>query len=202
MTSALLTGYATSFALILAIGAQNAMVLRQGLARSHVFWVCLFCALSDAILIILGVAGFSLASSRFPSLPLFLTIGGTLFLVFYGLKRLYAAYFGEYEGDIKGKAQSLGAVIVSLAAVTWLNPHVYLDTLALLGAISAQYELTSEKGAFALGSTMASFSFFFGLGYGASFLTPYFKSAKMWRALDIGIAVVMFVIAFGLVMSL
>jgi L-lysine exporter family protein LysE/ArgO len=202
MISAWLTGFATSFALILAIGAQNAMVLRQGLARSHVFWACLFCALSDAILIALGVAGFSIASERFPLLPIILTIGGILFLLVYGIKRLLAAIKGDYEAEVIGQAKSLGAVIAALAAVTWLNPHVYLDTLALLGAISAQYEMSADKLSFGIGAVMASFTFFFALGYGAAFLAPYFQSASMWRIFDTGIAIVMFLIAFGLYLSL
>jgi L-lysine exporter family protein LysE/ArgO len=202
MISAWSTGFAASFGLILAIGAQNAMILRQGLAKSHVFWACLFCAVSDAILICLGVAGFSLASNAYPFLPMLLTIGGILFLLFYGAARLLAAYRGDYDSDIQGQAKSLGAVISALAAVTWLNPHVYLDTLALLGAISAQYPSGAEKLAFGVGATMASFTFFFSLGYGATFLAPYFQSASIWRILDIGIAIIMFAISFGLYLSL
>ena len=202
MISARITGFAASFGLILAIGAQNAMILRQGLVKSHVFWACLFCAISDALLICLGVAGFSMASKQYPYLPTILTIGGILFLVFYGLNRLWAAYRGGYEGSIDGQAKSLGTVIAALAAVTWLNPHVYLDTLALLGAISAQYETSALKIAFGFGAVTASFTFFFSLGYGATFLAPYFQSASMWRILDTGIAIIMFAIAFGLYLSI
>jgi L-lysine exporter family protein LysE/ArgO len=202
MMSAILTGFFTSFSLILAIGAQNAMVLRQGLARSHVFWACLFCAVSDAILITLGVAGFGLAVERYPALPVILTWGGILFLVFYGCMRLWAAYKGVYDAELAGKAKPLGAVIASLAAVTWLNPHVYLDTLALLGAVSVQFVDGSEKLAFGVSAVAASFVFFFSLGYGAMLLAPYFQSERFWRGLDVAIAIIMFAIALGLYKSL
>lgn len=202
MISAAVTGFFTSLSLILAIGAQNAMILRQGLARSHVFWACLFCSVSDAILIALGVAGFGLATERFPALPLILTIGGIVFLVFYGLMRLWAAYRGKYDAEMDGSAKPLGAVILSLAAVTWLNPHVYLDTLALLGAVSVQYTDAAQKLAFGIAAITASFVFFFSLGYGAVLLAPYFKSARFWRGLDVAIAIVMFAIAVGLYRSL
>tara|TARA_R110002096_G_scaffold97354_4_gene217048 strand:+ start:53090 stop:53698 length:609 start_codon:yes stop_codon:yes gene_type:complete len=202
MISAGLTGFFTSLSLILAIGAQNAMILRQGLARSHVFWACLFCALSDAILIALGVAGFGFAVERFPNLPFILTIGGIAFLLVYGCLRLWAAYVGTYRSEIDGGAKSLGAVIAALAAVTWLNPHVYLDTLALLGAVSVQYTDMAEKTAFGLSAVAASFIFFFSLGYGAVLLAPYFKSERFWQGLDVAIALTMFAIAFGLYQSL
>jgi L-lysine exporter family protein LysE/ArgO len=202
MIIAAVTGFFTSLSLILAIGAQNAMILRQGLARSHVFWACLFCAVSDAILITLGVAGFGFATDHFPALPMILTVGGIVFLLCYAGMRLWAAYTGKYDGEMDGRAKPLGAVIASLAAVTWLNPHVYLDTLALLGAVSVQFTDGMEKLAFGASAVIASFVFFFSLGYGAKFLAPYFQSTTMWRMLDIGIAVVMFAIAFGLFLSL
>lgn len=202
MLSAALTGFFTSLSLILAIGAQNAMVLRQGLARSHVFWACLFCAVSDAILIALGVAGFGLAVERFPALPLILTLGGIAFLICYGCMRLWAAYKGVYDAEMDGSAKPLAAVIASLAAVTWLNPHVYLDTLALLGAVSVQYTDVTLKLVFGVSAIAASFVFFFSLGYGAVLLAPYFRSERFWRLLDVAIAIVMFAIALGLYQSL
>jgi len=202
MISAGLTGFLTSFSLILAIGAQNAMVIRQGLARSHVFWTCLFCAISDAILISAGVAGFGYITQLYPNLPVYFTYGGIMFLLFYGTQRLWAAYQGHYDAEISGQAKSLGLVIASLAAVTWLNPHVYLDTLALLGAISVQYVDSGEKLAFGAGAVTASFVFFFVLGYGAMLVAPYFQSERFWRGLDVVIACVMFAIAFGLYQTL
>lgn len=201
MTSAIFTGFFTSLSLILAIGAQNSLILRQGLARSHVFWSCLFCAVSDALLICAGVAGFAQIVKQFPALPNILLWGGIVFLCGYAILRLIAAYRGDYSAEIEGKPKSLAAIIATLAAVTWLNPHVYLDTLALLGTISLQYELPAEKLAFALSATVASFVFFFSLGYGARLLAPAFQSPKLWRLLDVAIAIVMFAIAFGLYLS-
>ncbi|MEM7242118.1 MAG: LysE/ArgO family amino acid transporter [Pseudomonadota bacterium] len=201
MITAALTGFATAFSLILAIGAQNMMVLRQGLARAHIFWVCLFCATSDAILIIAGVLGMGALIEQFPNLITIIKWGAIAFLVFYAGLRLWAAYNGDYEAQITGKAQSLGAVLAAIFAVTWLNPHVYLDTLALIGSISLQYEGLT-KTAFAIGAVTSSFVFFFGLGYGARAFAPYFISPRLWRILDISIALVMLLIAFGLLQAL
>ena len=201
MITAAVTGFATAFSLILAIGAQNMMVLRQGLARAHIFWVCLFCACSDAILIIAGVLGFGVLIEQFPNIIAIIKWGAVAFLVVYAALRLWAAYMGDYDAQVSGKAQSLGAVIAAIFAVTWLNPHVYLDTLALIGSISTQYAGT-QKIAFTLGAVISSFTFFFGLGFGARRLAPYFASARMWRSLDIGIAFVMIAIAIGLIRAL
>ena len=145
-----LTGFFTSLSLILAIGAQNTMLLRQGLTKQHIFWACIFCSVSDAILILFGIFGFDFAASKIPNLAFVLTIGGIIFLISYGSKRLWAAYIGSYEIEINGKSKSLSSVLASLAAVTWLNPHVYLDTMVLLGAISVQYNNLSEKIIFTL----------------------------------------------------
>jgi L-lysine exporter family protein LysE/ArgO len=197
-----LTGFFTSLSLILAIGAQNTMLLRQGLTKQHIFWSCLFCSLSDAILIIFGIFGFNFAASKIPNLAFFLTLGGIIFLISYGTKRLLAAYNGMYEIEINGTQKSLISVLTSLAAVTWLNPHVYLDTMVLLGAISIQYKHFSDKIIFAIFASAASFIFFFSLGYGARLLAPYFKSIKVWKILDVVIALIMYLIALGLYKSL
>jgi len=149
-----------------------------------------------------GVAGFGYIVEIYPNLPVYFTYGGILFLVLYGSQRLWAAYKGNYNAEIVGQAKSLGVVIASLAAVTWLNPHVYLDTLALLGAISVQYEIAAQRFAFGVGAVTASFVFFFFLGYGAMLVAPYFQSERFWRGLDIVIALVMFAIAFGLYQTL
>jgi len=201
MITAAVTGFATAFSLILAIGAQNMMVLRQGLARAHIFWVCLFCAVSDAILIIAGVLGIGALIEQFPNIITIIKWGAVAFLLIYAALRLLAAYKGDYTAQIAGGAQPLGAVIAAIFAVTWLNPHVYLDTLALIGSISTQYQGTPRL-AFTIGAVLSSFTFFFGLGYGARRLAPYFSSAKMWRILDIVIAGVMLSIALGLIAAL
>ena len=201
MLSAALTGFFTAFSLILAIGAQNAFVLRQGLLRSHVFWLCLFCAGSDAILISLGVIGFGSIVTAFPSLPDLMAIGGAIFLSVYGALRFREAWIGNYELTLAGQSGSLWATLGTAAALTWLNPHVYLDTMGLIGAISTQYEAVATKVVFALAASSASFVFFFSLGYGARLLAPLMQSSKAWRILDVLIGVVMWIIALGLIAS-
>lgn len=201
MLGAATLGFATAFSLILAIGAQNSLVLRHGLSRSHVFLICLFCAVSDAILIILGVAGFAAITAMLPSLPFYMGLAGALFLIAYGFMNLRAAWIGDYDAELEGKAKSLKQAIITIFAVTWLNPHVYLDTLALIGAVSTRYETVALKTAFGAGAVTSSFVFFFGLGYGARLLAPYMTSPRVWRGLDVGIAMVMFAIAYGLLVK-
>lgn len=193
-----ITGFATAFALILAIGAQNAFVLRQGLARAHVFWLCLLCAASDAILIVAGVLGFGAIVQRFPMLPQIMAWGGAAFLFVYGALRLWAAYKGTYAMQIAGQSAGLWATLATGAAFTWLNPHVYLDTLGLIGAVSTQYTDSAAKTAFGIGAVTSSFVFFFSLGYGARLLAPVMQSARAWRILDIGIGLVMWALAIKL----
>ncbi|WP_205524095.1 LysE/ArgO family amino acid transporter [Oceanomicrobium pacificus] len=202
MIEATLTGFLTSISLILAIGAQNAFVLRQGLARSHVFAVCLTCALSDAILITLGVAGFGVVVAAYPSLPRIMVWAGAAFLLFYGATRFHAAWKGHAGIDLSGKAapQRLGTVLATCLALTWLNPHVYLDTFGLIGAVSTGFAGAVKTG-FAIGAVTASFVFFFSLGYGARLLTPIMQSARSWVVLDILIGLVMWALAVGLVLS-
>ena len=198
MISAAITGFFTSISLILAIGAQNAFVLRQGLLRTHVFPLCLFCGASDALLIAAGVAGFGYVVDLAPWLPMVMALGGAAFLIVYGATRLYAAWIGDYAMQTEGKSAALWPTLAVAAALTWLNPHVYLDTLGLIGAISTQYTETPEKLAFGLAATTASFVFFFSLGYGARLLAPFMKSHHTWRVLDVIIGTVMFAIAAGL----
>ena len=192
------TGFATGFSLILAIGAQNAFVLRQGLARQHVFWLCLLCATSDAILITAGVLGFSAIVEAAPLLPQIMAWGGAAFLFVYGAMRLWAAYLGHYDLHIAGTSAGLWATLGTAAAFTWLNPHVYLDTLGLIGAISTQYDMNSARYAFGIGAVISSFVFFFGLGYGARLLAPIMQSARAWWILDVIIGLVMWALAVKL----
>jgi L-lysine exporter family protein LysE/ArgO len=202
MISAAFTGFFTSISLILAIGAQNAYVLRQGLLRSHVFPLCLFCALSDALLIAAGVAGFGYIVNLAPWLPTVMALGGAAFLILYGATRLYAAWVGEYALQIGGNSTTMWSTLGVAAALTWLNPHVYLDTLGLIGAISTHYVEVNQKWAFGVAAALASFIFFFSLGYGARLLTPYMKSSHTWRILDFIIGITMFAIAAKLLLSL
>ena len=200
MITASITGFATSFALILAIGAQNAFVLRQGLLKTHVFPLALFCALSDAVLIIAGVWGFGAIVALWPALPTIMAYAGAAFLFCYGLMRFWAAYVGDYDMQLAGQSGTLAATIATAAAFTWLNPHVYLDTLGLIGAISTQFE-GAEKLGFGIGAVTSSFVFFFSLAYGARLLAPLMRSAKAWRILDVLIGIVMWALAFKLLFS-
>ncbi|MDQ0326594.1 L-lysine exporter family protein LysE/ArgO [Rhodopseudomonas julia] len=195
--NAALAGFSLGLGLILAIGAQNAFVLRQGLVGRHVFAVCLVCALSDAVLISAGVAGASGLMKVLPWLEMVMRYGGALFLITYALKSFYSALKpGPGLQPLDANGRGLGAAVATCLAFTWLNPHVYLDTLVLLGSVSSQYE--GERPAFALGAVTASFSFFFALGYGARFLRPIFADPRAWRVLDLLIGIIMGVIAVSL----
>ena len=195
LTSAL-AGFLLSLSLILAIGAQNAFVLRQGLRRAHVFEICLFCGLSDAILITAGVAGFGALAQALPWFETAMRYGGAAFLIWYGFLNARSAWRGGEALVAAGPAEtSLVQILLTLAAITWLNPHVYLDTVVLIGSISAQHD---DRLAFGIGAVTASLVFFFALGYGARLLSPIFRRPRAWQVLDAGIAVVMWTIAFGL----
>lgn len=193
MFSSFLPGFALSLTLILAIGAQNAFVLRQGLRREHVFWVCLTCGASDAVLIAAGVAGFGALATAVTWFETAMRYGGAAFLVWYGAQTALSAWRGgsALEADA-GAAQSLRQTILTLLALTFLNPHVYLDTVVLIGSISAQYP---DKLAFGSGAVLASLTFFFTLGYGARLLSPLFAKPASWQVLDGVIAVTMWAIA-------
>ncbi|KAA9009152.1 LysE/ArgO family amino acid transporter [Histidinibacterium aquaticum] len=201
MLAPAVTGFATGFSLILAIGAQNAFVLRQGLLGAHVLPLCLFCALSDAVLIAAGVAGFAAVVEALPALPRLMALGGAAFLLVYGALRLRAAWVGDYRMVLSGRSGSLAATLAAAAAFTWANPHVYLDTLGLVGAVSTQFEAGAEKWAFGSGAVLASFTFFFGLGYGARLLAPVMTSARAWQWLDLGVGLVMWGLAAGLLLG-
>lgn len=200
--SAGLTGFFTGFSLILAIGAQNALVLRQGLLSQHVLPLVLFCALSDALLIAAGVAGFGALVEAWPALPLVMTLGGAAFLVAYGINRLWAAWRGGQHMDQAQGGQSLTRTLALAAAFTWANPHVYLDTLGLIGAISTTYPDWPARVEFGAGAVIASFTFFFSLGYGARVLSPLMARARSWQVLDVLIGLTMLAIAAKLLSSL
>ena len=198
MMSIFLTGFLTGLSLIVAIGAQNAFVLRQGIRRAHVVPIVLVCALSDAVLISVGVFASAQVSEAFPHVLPLMHWGGAAFLAFYGAKAARAAIKGGGHLEAAaGGAGSLVAAVSTALALTWLNPHVYLDTVVLLGAVSARFASTQE--AFAIGAITASFAFFFSLGFGARFLAPLFARATAWRVLDALIAGVMWTIAISLV---
>ena len=197
--AALAAGFGTSLSLIMAIGAQNAFVLRQGLRRQHVFWVCLFCALSDAVLIVAGVMGAGRLMAALPWLEPVMRGGGALFLLWYGARSFRAAWRGGHALHAEGAAlPGLRATLATIAMLTWANPHVYLDTLVLVGAVSARFD---PAWAFALGAAMASAVFFFSLGYGARLLAPVFARPMAWRVLDAGVGLVMWAIALVLILG-
>jgi L-lysine exporter family protein LysE/ArgO len=195
----LFAGFGLGFSLILAIGAQNAFVLRQGLRRQHVFWVCLACAGSDALLIAAGVLGFGSLAVAFPWFEPVMRFGGAAFLAWYGARSLLAAWRG---GEMLDAGQDAGKrpllpVLTTVLALTWLNPHVYLDTVVLLGSISAQY---ADPLVFGLGAMLASFTFFFSLGYGASLLAPVFARPGAWQVLDVIVGLTMWAISLKLLL--
>lgn len=197
MSTSVVAGFALGFSLILAIGAQNAFVLRQGLRREHVFVLCLTCAVSDAILIAASVAGFGGLATAAPWFEPMMRYGGALFLTWYGLRSLASAWRGGAALEVgEATRTSLRAALLTVLAFTWLNPHVYLDTVVLIGSISAQYE---DRMGFAIGAMSASFVFFFSLGYGARVLSPVFARPRAWQALDVLIGIVMLAIAWKLV---
>lgn len=190
-----LTGFKLALSLILVIGAQNAFVLRHGVMRAHVLPVVAFCAISDAVLIGIGVWGAGMFAVH-PQLQEFLRIGGVFFLIWYGLKSMRAALLGGEAMALRGDAiASLGATLATLAGLTWLNPHVWLDTVVLIGAVSAQFP---RPWLFGSGAATASFVFFTALGFGARFLAPVFARPRAWQLLDICVAILMWSIAFRL----
>ncbi|CAJ2376803.1 MAG: Amino acid transporter [Arenicellales bacterium IbO2] len=198
--TAFTAGLSLSFSLIIAIGAQNAFVLRQGLRRRHVAAVCLLCSGSDAALIAAGVYGFDQLSARAAWLDAAARLGGAAFLFAYGARSFWAAWrapraLHAAQLDI---GDSLAATVGICLALTWLNPHVYLDTLVLLGSVSTQY--AGAKAQFAGGAMLASFLFFFMLGYGARLLLPFFSKPVSWRVLDAVIGAVMWTIAAALLL--
>ncbi len=192
------SGFLLGFSLILAIGAQNAFVLRQGLRGEHVFAVSLTCALSDAVLIAAGVSGFGWLATEVPWLKPVMTWGGAAFLLVYGALSFRAAFRPGALVAAEDAGGSLKATLLTCLALTWLNPHVYLDTVVLLGSVSAEYP--GQGVFFAAGAMTASFVFFFSLGYGARLLAPLFARPGAWRVLDVLVGCVMWAIAAKLVL--
>ncbi|MBV6631891.1 MAG: amino acid transporter [Alphaproteobacteria bacterium] len=196
--SAFLPGFFLGLSLIIAIGAQNAFVLRQGLRGEHVMMVCFACATSDALLIAAGVAGFAAITANAPWIEPAFRYGGAAFLLVYSLRAFWSAT--RPGGALNPADKAPGAwqpVLGTTLALTWLNPHVYLDTLVLLGSISTQYP--GAEAIFGIGAVTASFTFFFALGYGASLLRPIFAKPAAWRILDVIVGLVMLTIAVKLI---
>ncbi|PLW78419.1 LysE/ArgO family amino acid transporter [Cohaesibacter celericrescens] len=193
----LLQGFMLGGTLIIAIGAQNAFLLRLGLQRQHVLPIVLLCAFSDALLIAAGVAGMGALVKQSQILLTIITWGGIAFLAIYGFQAFLRAFKNEEMHVGKGERISLRKAVLTVLAFTYLNPHVYLDTVLLVGSLSAQWPGT-QQWIFGSGAMAASFVWFFALGFGARILTPLFEKPIAWRILDFFIGVVMWSIALTL----
>jgi L-lysine exporter family protein LysE/ArgO len=200
-STAYLAGLGAGAGLIIAIGAQNAFVLRQGLQRNHVGAVVLVCILADICLILLGVTGMGLAVQQHPGLLQWLRYAGAMFLTAYAALALWRAWRGE--SGLQPVSDGVGSrrrVVLACLGFTLLNPHVYLDTVVLLGSLSTQYD-GDGRWAFAAGASTASVLWFLSLGYGARVLLPVFRSPVAWRVFDVAVAVFMFTLAALLVVQ-
>ena len=198
--TAFLPGFLLGLSLIVAIGAQNAFVLRQGLRGEHVLAICLTCAVSDAALILAGVAGFAQLCKQLPWLEPAMRYAGAAFLFSYGLRSFAAARpAGAALVPTYAAPATLQATLATCLALTWLNPHVYLDTVVLVGSVATQF--SGHESAFAAGAMTASFVFFFALGSGARLLRPVFARPGTWRLLEAGIGALMWTIALRLLLS-
>ena len=191
-------GALISLSLIVAIGAQNAFVIRQGLSNRHVFLVCTICAFSDATLISLGVFGFGEIISNSENISELIRWFAISFLIIYSIMRFKAAYDGNAL-DINDENNFVSAKKTAIITLgfTWLNPHVYLDTTVLIGTASLQFQ-GDEKIAFAIGAMMSSFLFFYSLGFGARRLAPLLKTEKVWKIIDVVIGIIMIWIAWSI----
>jgi len=194
MLSPFFSGFLIGGGLIVAIGAQNAFILKQGIRREHVFVLALICSLSDALLIIAGVAGLGALIERFPALLTGVTLFGIGFLLWYGWLAFRRVLNPAGMAVKDAEAVPLGRAVMTCLTLTFLNPHVYLDTVILVGSLAAPYA-GAMRIAYTLGAIAASFSWFFALGYGARVLTPLFAKPVAWRVLDALIALVMVSIA-------
>lgn len=189
------TGFALAATLIIAIGAQNAFVLRQGLKREHVGLVVVFCAAADALLMTAGVLGAGQALAAMPQLTVALAAGGAIFLATYGARALLRAWRPNSLPASDGHlATTRRAALAQAAAFTLLNPHVYLDTVMLVGAVGAQ-QTPALRPAFLIGACAASGLWFAAIGYGARWLAPWFARTAAWRVLDTVIGLTMLLLA-------
>ena len=200
LLAAAVEGFLLGASLIVAIGAQNAFVLRQGLERRHVFAVAVACSLSDAVLIAAGVLGLGSLIRQAPSILAVVTLAGAAFLAGYAAVALRRALRPESLRPATGGTASLAATLATCLALTWLNPHVYLDTVVLIGGLSARHASLAAA-AFGAGAALASVVWFFALAYGARLLTPLFARRRAWQILDGGIALVMGALALRLVVE-
>ena len=199
MWQSYLNGLLVAFGLIMAIGTQNAFVLAQSLRREHHLPVAAFCVVSDALLVAAGVFGLATLLAQNPLLLSVARWGGAVFLLWYGTQALRHAFSQSSLDQSAGQtARSLKAVMLSALAVTLLNPHVYLDTVLLIGSLGAQQ---SVPGAYVVGAASASLMWFFTLALGAAWLAPWLARPNTWRILDLLVAVMMYAVAVQLIVS-
>ena len=191
---AFISGFLISISLILALGPQNVFVLRQGLLRSHVFASCLVCSISDALLIAAGVLGVGLFITQIEGLAVWMSIGASIFLIFYGCLRIKSALNPKGLEVDDRESKDLWPTMLAGLAFTYLNPHVYVDTLLLIGGASSSYT-GDDQLMFGVGAATASFVFFFSLGYGAKSLSPLLNNPESWKIIDLFIAGIMFTVA-------
>jgi L-lysine exporter family protein LysE/ArgO len=193
---ALLPGFLTGLSLIIAIGAQNAFVIRQGLMRHHVLLVVSICAISDAALIFLGTGGLGTLIQSRPSLLEFIRWFGVIYLTWFGIRSVRSAFKDQSLNAGEGSSMSKSKVVGICLSLTLLNPHVYLDTVILLGSIANQFE--GDRWFFAIGSATASLVWFSAIGFGARAASRFMSKPIFWKILDSVIAIVMFTIAITL----
>lgn len=194
-----LHGFVVCFGLIVSIGAQNAFLLKQGILKQHVFWIALICFVCDVLLMGVGVLGLGTIIAQSPISSLILALIGALFLFTYGSRSFIAAYRGSSQllmRQDKTKSSLKKAVLVTLA-ITLLNPHVYIDTVVIVGGIGGTLSF-EQKIQFLTGALICSFLWFFGVGYGAGLLSPYFEKRRTWQILDSITGLIMYGIALSL----
>lgn len=195
MTAAI-TGFLTGISLIVAIGAQNAFVIRQGLARNNVLLVVAVCAISDAILIAAGIAGLGLAVAGLPWLLEVIRWLGVAYLSWFGINSFRAAFSKKSLTVSEANSLSAKGALMAVLGFTFLNPHVYIDTVLLLGSIGAQFG--DLRWAFGAGAMLGSLVWFSLIGWGATFLAPLLKTSRAWKYIDLTIGLIMFTVAIFL----
>ena len=189
----LLQGFIIGSTLIIAIGPQNLFVINQGFKKRYIFTVVLFCSLSDSLLIILGINLSSLIISLNPNTISMLKILGGIWLAFYGTNKIIKIKYTKYLNTTNNKDKYISKILITLFLITFANPHVYLDTVILIGSISTNFE---SKFFFGIGAIAASFTFFFSLGYLSKFLSKYIYSQKTWFWIDLIVGLLMIIYGF------
>ena len=198
-----LQGLLLGFSLIIAIGAQNLFVFNQGLIGKYVMIVCLFCSLSDALLILIGYSGLYLIIENNVILQNFIILIGFLWLLGYGVLKIREGMYFDQESNLDiqishTKNRNLYKTILAISGITWLNPHVYLDTVFLIGSISNSVQ-SEKQFSFLLGAISSSFLFFFFLGYMGFKIGPLIKSPNLWKKINISLGIIMIMISFNLI---